>query len=250
MDSPEDKVTFFSKRSAIFLYYSAFSLGDSSPSSATTADIRDYAHQLSERKRLEDQRRQEDRFLRRSLRQSDKLRSLARAKKVAKELKEVTAAQNNLAFDDSEGKLVYSLCVSFLLPELDDINYGDFIRDLRQRLKRGKVAGDDSSDIDELADEEWEWLAHKVSDRSVLQAFNLHNVIASVFERTRTKMGDIPMERWAGDDSALPSLNAVTWDLKNIPSIHQTSQMVELLAILRKPQVVVSCLWCGFVIYS
>ncbi|KAL5108191.1 MAGUK p55 subfamily member 5-A [Taenia crassiceps] len=207
MDSPGDNVTFFS---------------DSSPPSAPTADVRNYARQLSERKRLEDQRRQEDRFLRRSLRQSDKLRSLARARRVAKELKEATTAQNNLAFVDSE----------------DDISYGDFIRDLRQRLKRGKVAGGDSSDVDELADEEWEWLASKVSDRSVLQAFNLHNVIASVLERTRAKMGDIPMERWAGDDSALKSLYAVTWDLKNIPSLHRTSQILELLTILRKPQVV------------
>ncbi|KAL5969950.1 MAGUK p55 subfamily member 5-A [Taenia solium] len=207
VDSPRDKVTF---------------LSDSPPPSAATADVRDYAHQLSERKRLEDQKRQEDRFLRRSLRQSDKLRSLARAKKIAKALKEATTAQNNLAFDDSE----------------DDISYGDFIRDLRQRLKKSKVAGGNSSDIDELADDEWEWLTNKVSDRSVLQAFNLHNIIASVFERTRAKMGDIPMERWAGDDSAIQSLNAVTWDLKNIPSLHRTSQMVELLIILRKPQVV------------
>ncbi|VDK37827.1 unnamed protein product [Taenia asiatica] len=220
--SPRDKVTFLSKRAAIFSYYSSFTLGDSPPPSAATADVRDYAHELSERKRLEDQKRQEDRFLRRSLRQSDKLRSLARAKKAAKELKEATAAQNNLAFDDSE----------------DDISYGDFIRDLRKRLKKSKVAGGNSSDVDELADDEWEWLTNKVSDRSVLQAFNLHNIIASVFERTRAKMGDIPMERWAGDDSAIQSLNAVTWDLKNIPSLHRTSQMVELLTILRKPQVV------------
>ncbi|VDM30731.1 unnamed protein product [Hydatigera taeniaeformis] len=207
MDSPEDKVTFFN---------------DNSPPSPATTDVRDYAHQLSERKRLEDQRRQEDRFLRRSLRQSDKLRSLARAKRVAKELKEATSAQNNLAFDDSE----------------DDQNYGDFIRDLRQRLRKGKVVGSESSDIDELADEEWEWLANKVSDKSVLQAFNLHNVIASAFERTRAKMGDIPMDRWAGGDCAIPALNAVTWDLKNVPSVNRTPQIVELLAILRKPQVV------------
>ncbi|KAH9280786.1 MAGUK p55 subfamily member 5 [Echinococcus granulosus] len=207
LDSPEDKVTFFN---------------DTSQHLTATTDVRDYARQLSERKRLEDQRRQEDRFLRRSLRQSDKLRSLARAKKVAKELREIVAARSNLAFDDSE----------------EGINHGDFVSNLRRRLKKGGGADGDSSDIDGRDDEEWEWLANKVSDRSVLQAFNLHNVIASVFERTCEKLGDIPMELWAGDDSALQSLSAVTWDLKNIPLNGRTSQMEELLTILRKPQVV------------
>ena len=208
-----------------------------------STDLRDYARQLSERKRLEDQKRKEDNFLRRSLRQSDKLRSLAHAKKAARDLKAISTAQSNKGFDSTEGS--FRLIIAFTsnpdLPyKFEPVDYGTFIRDLRERLK--KDPGSDTSDIDELGDQEWEWLANKVSDKSVLQAFNLHDVIASALEQTRAKMGDIPMRQWAGDNHAIKSLNAVTWDIQHVPLSDRTSQMNELLRILIKPNVVVSYL--------
>uniref|UniRef100_A0A5K3FJN8 PDZ domain-containing protein n=1 Tax=Mesocestoides corti TaxID=53468 RepID=A0A5K3FJN8_MESCO len=192
--------------------------------------VRDYARQLSERKRLEEERRKEDRFLRRSLRQSEKLRALARAQKVAKYYKQVSAAAQNLAFDGAEGLKHDSGY------KLDEFGYGGFIEGLRHKLVEQKEEGE-SSDIDELGDDEWDWLAKKVSDKSVLQAFNLHDTIATVLERTRVKMGGAPMNTWAGNVAAIPVVNAVTSELKGIPATNRVAEMNELLELLNKPEI-------------
>ena len=67
-----------------------------------------------------------------------------------------------------------------------------------------------------------------------------------MLEQTRAKMGDIPMENWAGDNHAIQSLNAVTWNIQHVPLSDRTPQMNELLRILNKPQVVVSYLFAIF----
>ncbi|KAM7542079.1 hypothetical protein Aperf_G00000017723 [Anoplocephala perfoliata] len=210
MDASNDKVSFYN---------------EDDPRQSPTTDARDYARQLSERRRLEDEKRKEDRFLRRSLRQSEKLRALAHAKKVAKELKEIEKIRSQST--DSSEEFPFTV---------ERIDYGKFIRELRDKLK--KYEGEEASDIDDISDREWEWLATKVSSSSVLQAFNLHDAIAVALERTRAKMGDIPMKRWAGDVSGVKSLDDVLDELRKIPSSQRSSVMNEVIGIFSKPQLV------------
>lgn len=74
---------------------------------ASTTDVRDYARQLSERRRLQDEKRKEDRFLHRSLRQSEKLRALAHAKKVARDLKEIEKVRSSQSIYSAEGTALF-----------------------------------------------------------------------------------------------------------------------------------------------
>ena len=113
MSSPSDKVIFFSKTILyVCIYY--FITDENAPPPVKSADVRDYARQLSERKRLEDQKRKEDNFLRRSLRQSEKLRSLARAKKAARDLKAISASLSKDASDSIEGINLFPPSAFFL----------------------------------------------------------------------------------------------------------------------------------------
>ncbi|VDL60317.1 unnamed protein product [Hymenolepis diminuta] len=211
MDAEDNNVIFFNQ---------------DDPPNQPAADIRDYARQLSERRKLEDQKRKEDRFLRRSLRQSEKLRALAHAKKVAKDFKEVAADHSNQSIDSAdEPPLTF-----------EKIDYGDFIRELREKLRKYDSENGESSDIDDIDDREWEWLANKVSSTSVLQAFRLHDTIATALEEVRAKMGDLPMNQWAGDAVAIKSLDEVLDDLRHIPRNERSPVMNELYKILHSPQ--------------
>lgn len=59
-------------------------------------------------------------------------------------------------------------------------------------------------------------------------------------ERTRSKMGDVPMNRWAGEALAVKSLGDVLNELRRVPSIQRSSVMNEVLSILSKPHMVVN----------
>lgn len=211
------------------------------PPNQPAADIRDYARQLSERRKLEEQKRKEDRFLRRSLRQSEKLRALAHAKKVAKDFKEAEADHSNQSIDSTDGIHCCNpnICLETLFT-FEKINYGDFIRELREKLRKYDSENGETSDIDDIDDREWEWLANKVSSTSVLQAFRLHDTIATALEEIRAKMGDLPMNQWAGDAVAVKSLDEVLDDLRHIPRNERSPVMNELYKILHNPQLVVS----------
>ncbi|VDO07451.1 unnamed protein product [Rodentolepis nana] len=214
MDTQDDKVTFFTDQNA--------------SQSQPAADIRDYARQLSERRKLEDQKRKEERFLRRSLRHSEKLRALALAKKASKDFKEIAASRSNESID-SVNETPFAFRAT---------NYADFIRELREKLSKYDLENGENSDIDDIGDREWEWLINKVSGTSVLQAFRLHDTLAIALEETRAKMGDLPMNRWAGDAVAIKSLNETLNELRFIPRNERSPAMNELFRILHKPQLV------------
>lgn len=237
MDAQDGKVTFFSK----FISFNINFIDSNNPPNQPASDIRDYARQLSERRRLEEEKRKEDKFLRRSLRQSEKLRALANAKKVLKDFKESTDEIRRTESVDGNN-IYYNLFWLSLLDAsfaFEKINYEEFILQLRDKLRKLEAEHGETSDIDDLDDREWEWLANKVSKSSVLQAFRLHDTIASALEETRAKMGDKPMKEWSVGPYGIRSLDEVLDELRQIPRSERSSDMTELYKLLHKPQLVV-----------
>nr|VZI50924.1 unnamed protein product [Spirometra erinaceieuropaei] len=196
----------------------------------SSATVYDYQRQISERKKLEDAKKKEEQFLRRSLRQSEKMRALAQAKKLAKQSSSEYKAEENLAF---EGDDTYS-------PDNLDVTQWDvpsFLRQLRRTLERRKSKSP-VADVDSpsLNDAEWNWLTEKLSGKSVLQAFNLHDVIASALETCRRQMGNVSYADWPACDDALDQVDSAVNYLSEAQKSTESQDISDLLVILQNPK--------------
>ncbi len=108
----------------------------------------------------------------------------------------------------------------------------------------GSKPADGSSDIDDLSDNEWDWLSKAISNKSVLQAFNSHDKIATLLEKAYINMHHLPMESWAVERDAISLVNTVMHDLRDSSLSHLTKEADELMAILRSPEMKVCFHWC------
>ncbi|KAL7059011.1 hypothetical protein AAHC03_013030 [Spirometra sp. Aus1] len=158
------------------------------------------------------------------------MRALAQAKKLAKQSSSEYKAEENLAF---EGDDTYS-------PDNLDVTQWDvpsFLRQLRRTLERRKskspVADVDSPNLN---DAEWNWLTEKLSGKSVLQAFNLHDVIASALETCRRQMGNVSYADWPACDDALDQVDSAVNYLSEAQQSTQSQDISDLLAILQNPK--------------
>ncbi|BHF67037.1 protein localization to myelin sheath abaxonal region [Sparganum proliferum] len=158
------------------------------------------------------------------------MRALAQAKKLAKQSSSEYKAEENLGF---EGDDTYS-------PDNLDVTQWDvpsFLRQLRRTLERRKskspVADVDSPNLN---DAEWNWLTEKLSGKSVLQAFNLHDVIASALETCRSQMGNVSYADWPACDDALDEVDSAVNYLSEAQKSTQSQDIADLLVILQNPK--------------
>ncbi|VDN12079.1 unnamed protein product [Dibothriocephalus latus] len=195
-----------------------------------SATVYDYQRQVSERKKREDAKKKEEQFLRRSLRQSEKMRALAQARKLAKQSSSEHKAAENLAFEGDDQYFTDS----------HDVTQWDvhgFLRQLRRTLERRKAKSPVAvTESPTLSDAEWNWLTEKLTGKSVLQAFNLHDVIASALETCRGKMGTLPYADWPCCDDALDEVDSTINYLSEAQKSTQSQDITNLLTILQNPK--------------
>lgn len=104
----------------------------------------------------------------------------------------------------------------------------------------GRSGSEPSSDIDDLSDVEWDWLAKRVSNRTVTQQFNLHDFIAKTLERTRENLNDLPREAWPVEKDTLVAISSVIRSANELPISCRTQEVDEFLQIITSPEMKVN----------
>ncbi|VDM05327.1 unnamed protein product [Schistocephalus solidus] len=195
-----------------------------------SATVYDYQRQISERKKLEDAKKKEDQFLRRSLRQSEKIRALAKERRLVKESSSEYKPEENLGFEGDDTYVSDNLDVT-------QWNFPSFLRQLRRTIERRKSKSPAAdTDSPNLNDAEWNWLTEKLSGKSVLQAFSLHDVIARALETCRNQMKNLPYADWPTCDDALDEVDSTVSYLSEAQKSTSSQDISNLLVILRNPK--------------
>ncbi|CAH8588229.1 unnamed protein product [Dicrocoelium dendriticum] len=142
--------------------------------------LRDYADEVQKRIDEERERTEEEKFLRSSLRGSDRLKAIENFRKVVRPGFHEPHPELNEAFEYDDGDVPSKSELSELL------NY------LRTKLQ--VIRSSDTGDSSEA--DQWEWLLGVLSDPLLCKAFLMHDRVAVAYEKCKRTMAPLCRDQW------------------------------------------------------
>ncbi|CAL8077718.1 unnamed protein product [Calicophoron daubneyi] len=146
-----------------------------------------YAEEVKKRLEQEREMAEEDRFLRSSLRGSDRLKAIENYRRIVRNPAKEKKAEINEAFEEEENAVQRS-------------ELAELVKYLRTKVRSMKSMGtrlrtDESPLVDES--DQWEWLLNVLSDPLLSKAFLMHDRVAESYEKCRMSMHSLPRSQWA-----------------------------------------------------
>ncbi|KAL3316337.1 Maguk P55 subfamily member [Cichlidogyrus casuarinus] len=128
---------------------------------------------------------EEVRFLRHSLRESDRMRRLA---------KQQQRQPNRPLHLDGSANRGY-IVDEDVKKELSDIS--TFLSQLRRTLRRRKADYSQGENIDpDLDEKEWSWLSNTLTNDNFFKSFFVHEYLGKAYERCRAQLHGVPKQEW------------------------------------------------------
>ncbi|KAF7258279.1 hypothetical protein EG68_04461 [Paragonimus skrjabini miyazakii] len=142
--------------------------------------LRFYAEEVKKRIEQEKEKEEEDKFLRSSLRRSDRLGAIENYRRIIRQGDVVNRSELNEAFEHDEDGL----------PSRSELK--ELISYLQTKIRKIDVGeANQATDVDQ-----WEWLLNVLSDPLLAKAFLMHDCLAAAYEKCRRKLKPEPRDRW------------------------------------------------------
>ncbi|CAH8873645.1 unnamed protein product [Trichobilharzia szidati] len=152
-----------------------------------------YAEEVRKRQELEKEKEEEDRFLRTSLRASNRLQAIEKYRRVIQK-EETKRAEINHAFEGdslSENNTELTELLCYLRTKMPV--YREEKENKRQSMDNKLISNEIGLDSEA---EQWEWLLSVLSNPNLSAAFLMHDKVAKAYETCKSVMHPKPRYRW------------------------------------------------------
>ncbi|CAH8563944.1 unnamed protein product [Schistosoma turkestanicum] len=159
----------------------------------TNRDLEFYAEEIRKRQDLEKEKEEEEKFLRTSLRSSNRLKTIEKYRRTVRK-DEIKRSEVNHAFEGdlkAEDKTELTELLCYLRTKIPVPR-----EEKENKLQLSDISISLSESNLDSETEQWEWLLKILSDRRLSKAFLMHDKVAKAYETCKSVMYPKPRYRW------------------------------------------------------